>query len=56
MLRSPRPKFGHGATAVIEPGLTLLGCYHVSQQNTNTGKLTPMMIDTVIARAKELQK
>jgi uracil-DNA glycosylase len=55
-LRSPRPKFGHGAEAVIEPGLTLLGCYHVSQQNTNTGKLTPKMIDAVLARAKELQK
>jgi uracil-DNA glycosylase len=55
-LRSPRPKFGHGAEAVIEPGLTLLGCYHVSQQNTNTGKLTPKMIDAVLVRAKKLQK
>jgi uracil-DNA glycosylase family 4 len=54
LLQSPRPKFGHGAEAVIEPGLTLLGCYHVSQQNTNTGKLTPRMIDEVLARAKVL--
>jgi uracil-DNA glycosylase len=55
-LQSPRPKFGHGAEARIESGLTLLGCYHVSQQNTNTGKLTPRMIDAVLARAREFQR
>jgi uracil-DNA glycosylase family 4 len=55
-VRSPRPKFGHGAEARIEPGLTLLGCYHVSQQNTNTGKLTPRMIDAVLSRARQLQR
>ncbi|HEX4382918.1 MAG TPA: uracil-DNA glycosylase [Myxococcales bacterium] len=54
VLSSPRPKFGHGAEAQIAPGLRLLGCYHVSQQNTNTGKLTPRMIDSVLARIKEL--
>ncbi len=32
----------------------LLGCFHVSQQNTFTGKLTEPMIDAVLARAKEL--
>lgn len=53
-LQSPRPKFGHGAEAKIDERLTLLGCYHVSQQNTNTGKLTPKMIDAVFARAKEI--
>ncbi|GIJ77998.1 uracil-DNA glycosylase, family 4 [Micromonospora phaseoli] len=51
---SPRPSFGHGAhwsgTAVPE----LLGCYHVSQQNTFTGRLTPGMLDDVFARAKRL--
>ena len=50
----PRPQFGHGAAAKIPRGPTLLGCYHVSQQNTNTGKLTPKMIDAVLANAKEL--
>jgi uracil-DNA glycosylase len=50
----PRPEFGHGAEAPIPGGPVLLGCYHVSQQNTNTGKLTPKMIDRVLGRAKEL--
>jgi len=50
----PRPQFGHGATTLLAGGPALLGCYHVSQQNTNTGKLTPEMIDRVLVRAKEL--
>ena len=50
----PRPRFGHGAEAVIPGGPTLLGCYHVSQQNTNTGKLTPQMIDMILQRAKSV--
>jgi uracil-DNA glycosylase family 4 len=50
----PRPLFGHGAEARIPGGPVLLGCYHVSQQNTNTGKLTPEMIDAVLQRAKAL--
>lgn len=50
----PRPQFGHGAVAEIPGGPALLGSYHVSQQNTNTGKLTPQMMDGVLARAKEL--
>jgi uracil-DNA glycosylase len=50
----PRPTFGHGAL-VAEPNLpALLGCYHVSQQNTFTGKLTPAMLDDTFARAKQL--
>jgi uracil-DNA glycosylase family 4 len=44
----PRPRFGHGA----EHG-RLLGCFHPSQQNTFTGKLTVTMIDAVLARARE---
>lgn len=50
----PRPRFGHGVEARIPGGPALLGCYHVSQQNTNTGKLTPEMIDRVLARARQL--
>jgi uracil-DNA glycosylase len=49
----PRPRFGHGAD-VPGPPWTMLGCFHPSQQNTFTGKLTPAMLDTVLARAVAL--
>lgn len=55
----PLPRFGHGAeTRVVvrhgEAPVTLLGSYHVSQQNTQTGRLTRRMFDRVIRRAVRL--
>ena len=52
-LPRPRPRFAHGAEAEVGPYL-LLGSFHVSQQNTFTGKLTEPMLDAVFARAREL--
>jgi uracil-DNA glycosylase family 4 len=49
----PKPEFGHAAEASAA-SYVLLGCFHPSQQNTFTGKLTEPMIDAVFARAREL--
>ena len=65
----PRPAFGHGAEVLVErdkagrdPGdpdsgpasVRLIGCYHPSQQNTFTGRVTPDMLDDVFSRARDL--
>lgn len=53
----PRPAFGHGVELTLtrdDASLVLVGCFHVSQQNTFTGRLTPAMLDAVLERAKEL--
>lgn len=50
----PRPIFGHQATYHSPAGLTLIGSYHPSRQNTHTGRLTPRMIAAVFASARAL--
>jgi uracil-DNA glycosylase family 4 len=52
---SPKPPFGHDELVPARAGsLALLGCYHPSRQNTNTGKLTPDMLDEVLQHARSL--
>lgn len=48
----PRPAFGHGQTATLPNAQVLIGCYHPSRQNTNTGRLTAPMMDDVFGSAR----
>ena len=55
----PRPRFAHGASVRVPPragagAVTLIGCYHPSRQNTNTGRLTRTMLDGVLHEAVAL--
>jgi uracil-DNA glycosylase family 4 len=58
VVTSPRPQFGHGTTIRMRDGdvklPTLIGCYHPSRQNTNTGTLTPAMMESVFKKARRL--
>src|SRR5687768_8053786 len=61
VVASPRPHFGHGVVVIQNADLTrsappptLVGCYHPSRQNTNTGKLTPRMMVEVFRKARKL--
>src|SRR5262245_12052722 len=49
----PRPDFGHASAHELPNGQTLIGCYHPSRQNTNTGKLTAAMMDAVLRLARQ---
>jgi len=55
---TPRPQFAHGIAVRVPDGPsgahTLLGCYHPSRQNTNTGKLTPEMMEKVFRKARTM--
>jgi uracil-DNA glycosylase len=50
----PRPLFGHGLTYSPDGGPVVIASYHPSRQNTNTGKLTPPMLEAVFRRAAQL--
>lgn len=50
----PRPAFGHGLTYRPDGGPVVIASYHPSRQNTNTGKLTPPMLEAIFRQAAQL--
>ena len=50
----PKQRFAHAAEHRLPGGVWLVDSYHVSQQNTFTGRLTPAMLDAVLVRCREL--
>jgi len=50
----PRPRFGHAVELALPGAPLLLGCFHPSQQNTFTGRLTPAMLDAALLRARSI--
>ena len=54
LLMQPRPVFGHGVRVELPNGQCLIGCYHPSRQNTNTGKLTGAMMDDVFRVTRDV--
>ena len=50
----PRPLFGHAKTCELDGGVTLISSYHPSRQNTNTGKLTIDMFDSIFSLARDI--
>jgi uracil-DNA glycosylase len=54
VVNRPRPQFAHGSLATLSNGQTLIGCYHPSRQNTNTGKLTAPMMDDVFRKSRRV--
>ena len=56
IIPKPAPAFGHGARFMLQPNLWLLGSYHVSQQNTFTGKLTTNMFDELLSEVSDVMR
>jgi uracil-DNA glycosylase family 4 len=54
LIARPRPEFGHGSVDALPNGQTIVGCYHPSRHNTNTGRLTPAMMYGVFRKARRL--
>jgi len=52
----PKPLFGHNKIYTLSNGVTLISCYHPSQQNTLTGRLTPTMFNDVFKLAKSISQ